>query len=384
MNYQPVKTVKNLLGQTKINSCLFLIIIITFSIPVNSQNKYPANYESRIDAIFKDYLQSDFFGAAVIIAQDGKLEYQKCFGLANIQHHVPVTIKTKFRIGSITKQFTASAIFKLQEQGLLNVNDCLSKYIPDYPSGDQITIYKLLTQTSGIPDYTQKDGFWLRSKIPISPDSLIKQFKYDNLEFTPGTNWQYSNANYFLLGYIIEKASGKKYEEYLKENFFIPLKMQNTGVHDFYEIHYNEASGYEYGQGKIFNAEIRHGSHYGGAGSLYSTAEDLFIWNEAVFNGKVLSKSNFDIAMIPVKWGDGQEITDDGFKYGCGWGMMQQNGHELVAHGGGFNGFDCWVSRYPQYNLTIIVLTNCSPFPKGLGSRSAAFKIAEICLEGNK
>jgi len=132
------------------------------------------------------------------------------------------------------------------EQGLLNINDPLSKYIYDYPHGDEITIYHLLTHTSGIPNYTQKDGFGARAKSQIEPDSLIKQFKYDELESSPGKNWQYSNSNYFLLGYIIEKVSGKTYEEYLNDKFFIPLCMKNTGVYDLSKIYENEASGYEY------------------------------------------------------------------------------------------------------------------------------------------
>jgi CubicO group peptidase (beta-lactamase class C family) len=358
-----------------------LIIIIFPSAYLFSQNKKLSNREIRVDSIFKRFSKDNFSGAAVLVAQNGIILYQKCFGYANIQHHVPVTTETKFRIGSMTKQFTSSAILKLQEQSLLSVNDPLSKFVPDYPSGNKITIYNLLIHTSGIPNYTQKDGFWIRAKIPITPDSLIEQFKYDDLEFLPGENWQYSNSNYFLLGYIIEKVSGKSYEEYLKDIFFIPLDMKNTGVHDLSEIYDNDASGYEFWHGKLYNSDIRHSSHFGGSGNLYSTIEDLFPWNEAIFTGKILNKSSFEIAMTPVKWDNDKEITGSGFKYGCGWGMINYKGLEEIAHGGGFNGFDSWISRYPEYNFTIIVLTNCSPFPDGLGSRNAAHRIADVYLE---
>lgn len=357
-----------------------LLIPLFHSTQVFSQICTTLIKEDRVDSIFTDYSKGDSPGAAVIIAKNGKILYQKCFGFANIQHHVPVKTETKFRIGSMTKQFTSAAIFKLQEQGLLSISDPLSKYISDYPRGDEITIYHLLTHTSGIPNYTQNDGFWIRAKIPIDPDTLISQFKYDSLKFSPGENWQYSNSGYFLLGCIIEKVSGKTYEEYLKDNFFVPLGMKNTGYHDLLEVYENEASGYEYANGKIYNADLRHGSHFGAAGNLFSTVEDLFIWNEAIFNGNALSKSSFKIIMTPVMWGDGQELTEGGFKYGCGWGMMNHNGVSLIAHGGGFNGFDSWISRYPEHNFTIIVLTNSNSFPEVLASRKAAFKISEIYL----
>jgi len=361
----------------------FLSILITLfhSTHIFSQNTIPPTKESRIDSIFTDYSKGNFPGAAVIVAKDGKILYQKCFGYANIQHCIPVITETKFRIGSIGKQFTASAILELQEQGLLNISDPLTKYISDYPRGNEITLYHLLTHTSGIQNYTQKDGFWIRSKIPIEPDSLINQFKYDSLKFSPGEDWQYSNSNYFLLGQIIEKVSGKTYAEYLNATFFVPLGMKNTGVHDMFEVYDNAASGYEYGQGKIYNAEQRHDSHIGGAGNLYSTAKDLFVWNEAIFNGEALSESSYQNAMTPVKWGDGKEVTADGFKYGCGWGIMNYKGVKLIAHGGGFNGFDCWISRYPDHNVTIVVLTNSNSFPEVLASRKATFKIVEVYLE---
>jgi len=201
------------------------------------------------------------------------------------------------------------------------------------------------------------------------------------LEFSPGEDWQYSNSNYFLLGQIIEKVTGKTYAEYLNTTFFVPLGMKNTGVHDMFEVYDNAASGYEYGRGKIYNAEQRHDSHIGGAGNLYSTVKDLFIWNEAIFKGKTLSKSSFKTAITPVKWDDDKELTGGGFKYGCGWGMMNIDGIKLIVHGGGFNGFDNWLARYPEHSLTIIGLTNSNSFPEVLASRKAAFKIAKVYLE---
>jgi len=368
-------------NKVKKNSTVLILLFPLFlSTNIFPQDNKNSNVEEIIDSIFSQYSSVIVPGVAVIVAKEGKKLYKKCFGYANIQHKVPVTPETKFRVGSITKQFTASAIFKLQDKGLLSINDPLSNYIYDYPRGDEITIYHLLTHTSGIPNHTQKDGFWLRAKIPIEPDSLIEQFKYDVLDFSPGDNWQYSNSGYFLLGYIIEMVSGKSFADYLNENIFIPTGMMNTGYHDLFEVYENEAYGYEYSQGKIYNAELRHGSHYGAAGNLYSTVEDLYIWSEAIFNGKVLEESSLLTALFPVKWGDDEEITQGGFKYGCGWGITDHNGIISIEHGGGFNGFDNWISRYPAKNLTIVVLTNSSSFPEMGTSRKAAFKIAEVYL----
>lgn len=173
--------------------------------------------ETLVDALFTDATAGDTPGAAVLVAQNGKIIYQKGFGFANLEHRVPVTTETKFRIGSITKQFTASAILKLQDAGLLSVQDALSKFIPDYPRGSEVTIHHLLTHTSGIHSYTSKPDFIQTVTVEVKPESLITSFKNDKYDFDPGTQWRYNNSGYFLLGYLVAKTSNESYDDYLKK-----------------------------------------------------------------------------------------------------------------------------------------------------------------------
>ena len=193
-----------------------------------------------------------------------------------MEQHAAVTTKTIFRIGSITKQFTAAAILKLEERGKLDVNDKLSKYIPDFPRGDEVALHHLLTHTSGIPNYTEKPGFMLLVTNPIAIEDLIKSFKNDPYDFDPGTKWIYDNSGYVLLGYIVEKVSGETYEAFLRENFFQSLGMTNTGIYGSDLTKTHEALGYSYQDGKFNRAVKGDMSWLGGAGALCSTVEDLY------------------------------------------------------------------------------------------------------------
>jgi CubicO group peptidase (beta-lactamase class C family) len=176
-----------------------------------------------IDWNLERLIKKGFPGAAVIVSQNGQILYQKGFGYSDVEHSIPITPETEFRIGSITKQFTAAAILKLQENGKLSLNDKLSTFIPDYPRGDEVTIHHLLTHTSGIPSYTSKPDFRKTLTFQIDPLKLIDSLKNDTFVFDPGELHIYSNSGYFLLGYIIEKISSKSLQDYLKETFFDPL-----------------------------------------------------------------------------------------------------------------------------------------------------------------
>ncbi|MFQ6041535.1 MAG: serine hydrolase [Candidatus Poribacteria bacterium] len=339
-----------------------------------------------VDSIFEEATQGDSPGAAVLVAKDGEILYQKGFGFANLEEHIPVTPDTKFRIGSITKQFTAAAILKLQEDGLLSVNDPLSKFIPDYPRGDEVTIHHLLGHTSGIHSYTSKPEFHKTVMEEVKPEELIESFKHDEFDFDPGEKWLYDNSGYFLLGYIVEKVSGESFGDYLKSHFFEPLGMKNTGVHSWRLNLENEASGYSYKNGEFHPAMKWDMSQAGGAGALYSTVGDLYRWNEGIFNGKVLSESSLKAAFTPVKLNDGSEANAMGAKYGYGWLLSEVRGLKQIGHSGGFDGFNAYLTRYPEQNFTVAVLTNCLPPrpPKegsvGLISAAAAQAIAYFYL----
>mgnify|MGYP001322587564 CR=1 FL=1 len=337
--------------------------------------------ETVVDALLTDTIKGNSPGAAVLIAQDGEILYQKGFGYANLENQIPITPQTKFRIGSITKQFTASAILKLQEESLLKVTDRLSKFLPDYPRGDEVTIHHLLTHTSGIHNYTDYPEFASAVETYIEAEEMIQLFKTDKFDFNPGEKWAYSNSGYFLLGHIIEKVSGQSLENYLKHHFFDPTGMKNTEVHNSKHPPKNEATGYSYSYvaGKPEKAINWDMSRVGGARNLYSTTQDLYHWNEAIFNNKLLNQNTLKSAFTPVKINDGSQGDAFGSQYGYGWMLMEKRGLKEIGHGGGLSGWASYLTRYPQQNLTITTLANASPAPNPVPS-VLTDRIAEIYL----
>jgi CubicO group peptidase (beta-lactamase class C family) len=319
----------------------------------------PPSGEALVDQLYKPFSKDLLSGVAVLISKGGKVIYKHGFGYADVKAKVPVTPTTKFRIGSITKQFTAAGILKLQEDGKLSVNDKLSKYFPDFPRGEEVTIHHLLTHTSGIHSYTRKGDFLEKVLKPVSKEELLAYFMKDEYDFNPGERYQYNNSGYFLLGYIIEKVSGKTYDVYLKETFFDPIRMNNTGVYTSTLKLEQEATGLTKEKNQYKAAMNWDMSWAGGAGALYSTVEDLFKWNEAVFNGKVLSKQSLDAAFTPVLLNNGN--LPDGTKYGYGWLMDSYRGQDFIGHSGGLHGFVSQLARYPKENLTVVILTNITP-----------------------
>lgn len=310
-----------------------------------------------IDGLFSELTRTNQAGLAVLVARDGKILFERGYGWADRARHEPFTPQTKFRIGSITKQFTAAAILKLQEAGKLSVRDPLSKFIPDFRRGSEVTLHHLLTHTSGIHDYSHKPGFLDTITTPAKAEDLIQSFKNDPHDFDPGKQWRYNNEGYFLLGYLVEKVSGETYNDFLKRNFFDPLGMTNTGVHRSDLKLEHEAQGYQYEEGKFRDALNWDMSRAGGAGALYSTVEDLFRWNEGIFNGKVLSDASLKAAFTPVKTDSNQEDSPGG-GYGYGWGMMRLRGAQEIWHNGGLHGFKSFLLRLPREHFTVAILAN--------------------------
>jgi CubicO group peptidase (beta-lactamase class C family) len=336
--------------------------------------------ETLVDSLFTNLFKGDSPGAAVLVARDGKVLFEKGYGFADLAHDVPVTPETRFRIGSITKQFTAAAILKLQEEGRLSVHDKLSRFIPDYPRGDEVTVHHLLTHTSGIHSYTSKPGFIEFVTIGAEPEEHIKTFKNDPYDFDPGERWSYNNSGYFLLGYIIQKVTGKSYGDYLRETFFEPLGMRDSGVHEVTAIIEHEATGYTYDGGQFRKALNWDMSKAGGAGALYSTVRDLHRWNEAIFSHKVLSAATLATAFTPVrvKADNPSEPKETG--YGYGWGIQNRRGLREIAHSGGLNGFVSHLSRIPAEDFSVAVLVNCAPNPPGTDPGELAQQIIEFHL----
>jgi CubicO group peptidase (beta-lactamase class C family) len=337
----------------------------------------------KADALLSRLIKTNDPGVAVLVAQDGKILFEMGYGVADVEHHVPVIPQTTFRIGSITKQFTASAILKLQEERKLSVNDKVSKYIPNFRRGDEVTLRQLLTHTSGIRDYTDEPHSVSRVTNVTTTGAIIEEIKKYPFDFDPGTKWRYDNSGYLLLGYIVEKVSGQSYGDFLRENFFQPLGMTNTGVYHAHLGLPHEALGYTLGRSastwifwgegfslgknrfkQALNVDM---SWFGGAGALYSTVEDLYRWNEGVFNGRVLDAASLKAAFTPVKMSFWTRaawaifFNDRGMGYGFGWVVCRHRGLREIWHNGELNGFKSCLLRVPDEKFTVVVLANTEP-----------------------
>jgi CubicO group peptidase (beta-lactamase class C family) len=324
-------------------------------------------------ALLSGVIKTNDPGLAVLVAQDGKILFEKGCGMADMEHHVPITPQTMFRIASITKQFTTAAILKLQEEPKLSVKDKLSRFIPDFPRGDQVTLRQLLTHTSGIHNYTDEPDFLSRVTNATTTEAIIAEMKKYRYDFDPGTKWDYDNSGYILLGYIVEKVSGRSYGDFLRENFFQPLGMTSTGVYRT-----PEALGYSLETNGFKRALYWDPSWCGGAGALSSSVEDMYRWNEGVFNGQVLDAASLKAAFTPVTESEGQVNWDAG--YGFGWFVGHYRGLREISHAGLMSGFRSYLVRLPDERFTVAILVNSSPGRSNIDPMFLARQLATIFL----
>lgn len=303
---------------------------------------------ARVDEYVNGLVQQTRFSGAVLLARDGKVLLSKGYGMANLEDETPNTPQTKFRLGSLTKQFTAAAILLLQEKGKLSVQDGVCKYVENCPAAWQpITIHHLLTHTSGIPNMTSFPEFRKVKFFPTTPLESIAMFKDKPLDFAPGEKFSYSNSGYILLGHIVERASGKSYADFVTENIFQPLGMKNTGLDSNSAVVRNRAAGYTRGPNGIANAEYINMTIPFAAGAMYSTVEDLYLWDRALYSEKLISKKSLEAMITPFK---------DGYAYGLGIG--EEYGLKTIGHGGGIEGFSTYLTRFIDGDGTVIVLSN--------------------------
>jgi CubicO group peptidase (beta-lactamase class C family) len=309
-----------------------------------------------------------YLNGSVLVAYEGKVLFSKGYGMANFEHMVANTPQTVFRIGSITKQFTAAAILLLQELDLVQINDPISNCLPDYPNGEKITIHHLLTHTSGIPSFTSFIDYKKIMKHPLTLEEGVSKFKDLPLVFEPGEKYEYSNSGYLLLSYIIEKIANKSFESYLDESILNALGMKQTGHDNIKKILKNRASGYEV-WGEVINAEFIDMSVPSGAGAMYSTTEDLFIWDQALHSDQLISHHSYASMITPYK---------DNYGYGLVMYEEEINNvkRKVIGHGGGINGFLSESRRYINEGLTVIVLSNMITTQVG----SIANSLARIAL----
>lgn len=302
----------------------------------------------KINEYMDAYIKLWPFSGGVAVVSDGEVIFNENYGMANIEHSVPNTSKTKYKIASLTKQITCMGIMILKERGLLNVTDSIKKFFPDYPEFDErITIHNLMTHTSGLfNDFSVVDPHLMMGKCLFTHKQIFDFFKDMPLEFQPGKHWSYCFFGYYLLGVIIERVSGKSYIEFVKENIFKPLGMHDSGLDDYIEILPNKASGYYASGDRLVCSEIDTMSAFS-AGAIYSTVEDMLLWDQALYSEKLVSRETMNEIFTPG-------IED----YGYGWVIDKNLNRKRVHHSGGGNGFHHEFHRYLEDKVTILVLSN--------------------------
>jgi CubicO group peptidase (beta-lactamase class C family) len=322
------------------------------SILLISLNLVNTALADRVDECVKDQMQQHRIpGASLLITQTNHTVKRAAYGLANVELHVAASPETVFEIGSVTKQFTAACILVLAQEGKLSVNDKLSQHLHNIPAAWQdITIRHLLNHTSGIKSYTGLDGFELRRHL--TQDQFIQAIGAYPLEFPPGDSWKYCNSGYNLLGFVIENVSGKGYWAFLSEHILQPLGMRSTTNRLPALIIANRAAGYEQTNNVWINRDYDLTDVFS-AGALVSTVDDLAKWNASLDSGTLLNSETRRQMWTPARLNNGA-VT----QYGFGWRIEQFQGHLNIGHGGSTSGFSATIQRFPDDELTVILLTN--------------------------
>ncbi|WP_420236212.1 serine hydrolase [Telmatobacter bradus] len=320
----------------------------------------------RLDEVANSFTKNDAFMGTVLVAKDSNLLLNNGYGKAVVEWNVPNSPDVKFRIGSMTKQFTAALVLLEQEEGKLSVDDSIRKYLPDSPAAwDKITIADLLHHTSGIPNFIFDQRYFEWRMVSRTPAEEIELFKNKPLNFAPGTQWEYSNSNYTLLGMILEKVTGRRYVDLLQERILAPLGMKDSGLDDDDLTLPERAEGYQPGSKGIVPVRSLSMSVGWSTGSMYSTTADLLRWERALFGGKVLSPSSLEKMTTATKG-----------NYGCGVFVSRKDGMEVVEHGGSIDGFNSYMMYLPARNIAVIVLSNVS----GEAPDKMAAKLLDVTL----
>jgi CubicO group peptidase (beta-lactamase class C family) len=344
----------------------FVVTLFAFSQPVLAKGKQYGHVKQELNAYFDQLTTQGSYSGTVLVAEEGKVLLKKGYGMANYEEGIPNKPGTMFAICSMSKAFTAMSILMLEERGLLNVNDTVDKFIPEYPQGHRITIHQLLTHTSGIFLYINDpvSGLLTTKSSDMAlfhtPFEVMEYFMDKPLGFEPGSQFQYCNSGYIVLGVIIERVSGLTYEEFVKMNILKPLKMNNTK----YDPHGDDfpaktAVGYYYFNTvpPVYDLEWSPSILFA-AGGIYSTVEDLYKWDQALYTEKLVSKATLDRMFTPY-------IST----YGYGWFMwtMEHNGHthDYMQHSGAFPGFHSYFVRMVDEKITIILLENFPTYVYG-------------------
>ncbi len=312
----------------------------------------PAALSAKIDEYMQGQVKTNSFSGSIMLAREGKPLVSKGYGYANAEWQLPNTPQTKFRLGSITKQFTSMVVMQLREQGKLKLDDSLCAYVSPCPDAwKAVTVHHLLTHTSGIPTYTGLPEWRKVNMVPKSVEEMIGFFRDLPLQWVPGEKYAYNNSGYFLLGAVIERVTGKKYEEVVRDQIFTPLGMNDSGYDWSATVIPRRASGYSGRGAALRNAAALDMQQPYAAGALYSTTEDLLRWDQALYGDRLLPSAAKQLMWTPVRE-----------NYAYGWIVAEPSaatfGHRRIGHAGGINGFSSMISRVIDANVTAIVLAN--------------------------
>ena len=327
-----------------------------------------------LDAAARAHVESELVpGVSVAVVQHGTALLERGYGYVDLEWGVPTPPDASYEIGSITKQFTAAAVLLLQEEGKIDLDADLTDYLDFDTQGYSVPVRRLLDHTSGIKGYTEMPIFGELSAFNLPRDTLVRVVENEPFEFEPGTALIYNNSAYFLLGLIIEEISGVSYREFIEEHLFDVAGMKNSYYCSESAVRTNRAHGYDVLEGNrvIRKRYLDHTWPYA-AGSLCSTTKDLVAWNRALHGGELLSDSSYGAMTTPMPLEDGTRV-----RYAMGLTVTNQDGHRLIAHGGGINGFTSDGLYYPDEDLMILVLQNSTGAP---GPRALGQALAEIVL----
>ena len=355
----------------------FALILLVPPVAGSQAPSY-ARERARMDSLISAEVKgTPIAGLAFAVVKGRDTILARGWGFADVENEVPVTTASVFRIGSITKQFTSSAIMQLVEKGRLSLDDTLGALLPNMPvTWRKVTLRQLLNHTSGIPNYTDIGPRWVRRwRDDMTPDSIVGFVTGDTLNFAPGSKWRYTNTGYVLVGMILDKTTGQSYPRYLGEQLFKPMGLSSTIYCDTRPIINHRALGYQLANKQLANAEYLSMTQPYSAGALCSTVGDLVKWTRALHSGGVVSPASFKQMTTPIG-------AAAGTHYGFGLGMDSLGNHRRVGHGGGIHGFVSMLAHYPDDSLTVVVLANSAPAPVDLIAGNLARVMFGMPLEG--
>ena len=347
---------------------LYTVLLFSFFLAVFATNlcAQSVSKADAIEEIFKKYHQYEGFQGAVLVAEKGKVIYRDAFGLANREWNIPNQVDGRFNIASVSKQFTAMLVMQMYEEGKIHLDSTISSYYTSYRPdvGRKVTVHQLLTHRSGIPNYTSIPYVWSDSLVNrYSDQEVVKKFCSGDLEFKPGSRYSYNNSGYLILSVILEKVSGKSFDKLLEENILRPLNMQSTGVDHRSRLLDKRSFGYVKDKETYYNAKPMYMANLQGAGNMYATVDDLYLWDRALHERRLISAKGHKKMMSAYSQESDNWITPFTNSYGYGMGIAKVPGPQnkklnMVFHSGHITGFSSFMARFVDDEHLVVMLSN--------------------------